>query len=353
MTEPLRRHLLDHPEDEAGLQVYADALFEAGDPLCALPGLGFEGWASELPGAVASRLLGPLCELDCRVEIVGGLLREVVLAEVSAEQLERLIGAPAWEGVRRVRLPSLGPEWGVPDLPPQAVLRLIGQPACRHVVELHDVSFAGFVQLCQLDRTFEVMSILELPAWRVDEVPALDPLRVRALRLCPERDEFRDEDQFVSQTLAWLQTYGRAIFDRLEVLVAPGDDACIPLLSRGAGAALRRVEASRWSATRDAEGWHAQVWHESAGALPYEELVRWQGIAQLHGLVARLAPLVRDFRLRVPLSPVEELRRFEVSARNKPVHFAPPHPGEAQVRAARGLPVLPLDAIVDADDMPW
>lgn len=312
----LRRRALENRDDSAAFFVLADALMSDGDELGA-----FILDDDALTPALQTRLLGRLEGRSDFWEFESGFLRTVELSPLPVQAFRSVIGLREWEGVNALRLNARRGRVGRSQ-PTEDVLRLITHEVCKQLRVIEDLDFEAFVGLCDEDRTFERLGVVGLPHWGVNTPLETGRLTVKELSLTGTVCE---------PAIAWLKTWGRAVFDKVEVLrldgpsLFPGNSSPagpsaamgLELVTNRPGSAVKEVIGRNWSATREGPRWHFDL------RLVEAHIMSLAQAAQLCALMRhRLSPIASRFSIRVPKFPEEELRKIREAAGAAPVEFA-------------------------------
>lgn len=312
----LRRHVLEHPEDLAAHLVLADALSEQGDAWGDYIGARVRGEPAALTEALKTRLLGRLEEHLSWWDVRCGFLRTARLAPMTVRAFRQLAGLSEWQGITRLGLPArLQPSpTGVFAMPVDAVRTLLTHPSCAQVQEVEGLGFGAFLELCELDRRYERVELSQLPKWGLHAPLHQGALAVGELVL-------RGSDVTLASAVAWLKTWGRAVFDRIERFRVEGPRAAgVEWLTGRAGTAARQLIGPDWSAAREAGGWHVEL----RGVVPPSGMEGLAALAMLPGLCAamsRLAPAATRFTMHLPDLDEGSLRQLREAAAGRPVEF--------------------------------
>lgn len=310
----LRGRVLDDPDDLEALRVFGDALMEAGDELGFHIAESLSGDEPPLSPELQTRLLGRLGSAVAACDVRHGFLRHVSLSSVNAKQLRGLIGRAEWEGVTSVSLGLRRRPRGAANAG-GLVLPLLRHPVCRHVRAVEQLGFEAFMALCETELRYERLHLVDLPYWGINTPLRRGTLSVRNLAL-----DGRGGD--LGSVLPWLKTWGRAVYDRVEVLVLGAEyGTSLEAVLDAPGASLRQIAAVDGTATREASGWHFgltlrlprnQV-HSANFVLP-----RVQALAER---IEHLQPLASRFTVRAPEAPLELLEGLTVAAAGRPIEF--------------------------------
>jgi hypothetical protein len=303
----LRHRALNHPEDIDAHLVFADALLTQGDELGAYISAMLMRGDGELTPGLETRLLGRLKDCVYFWDLESGFLRAVGLSQLRVQTFRSLIGVSEWEGVNRLALNTRIGRRGHP-LPSADVLRLVTHPSCSHLRILERLDFEAFVGLCEVTRQFERLQVVGAPQWGVNTPLAKAALRVTELEL---------EGQGIDAPVAWLRTWGRAVFDRVEVLriglvAAQG----LELVANRPGQSMKQVISRDWSATREGKAWHFDL------RLVGNSVMALYQSGQLRELMrVRLSPIASRFTVHVPELPGDELARIRGAAEGVPIEL--------------------------------
>lgn len=305
----LRQRALDNPHDVAAHLVLADALMSDGDELGEYISRTANGYETPLPPSLELRLLGRLRFNLEFWNLEYGFLRAVGLSPISLREFRALIGLAEWEGVTQVSL-NLRRHRRRASLPPEPVLALLTHPACRHLREIENLGFDAFLALCELEREYHRLHLIDLPHWGVNTPLERATLRVREL-------EFDGDSGF----LPWLKTWGREVFDRVEVFrVLSRGAAGLDLFAGRLGAACRQVHAHDWDATKEGDLWHFEL-HGFISPQVFSGLSCLSLVPKVCEFIRKAVPVAGRFTIHLPDLPEEQFELLRANAGVRPVEF--------------------------------
>lgn len=239
----LEKHVLEHPDDEAALRAWADALLEVQNPLGSYIMQCFTEFSEPpLPDELRDEVLGTFRFQDATCFTWRGVLREVsfyAAPDWDTEWGAAIAHDHRWRGVSTLALPPGGARDAQRWLP---ILR-----EAKALSRLHGVHFALFTALCEEQRSFDALTVTGQPTAGVLTPITTPRLQVKALTL---PGDFGDDS-----ALRWLVGSARPVFDSLEALTVDGVgiEHAQPLLL-SANPALLRIEGRHWSASRREAG---------------------------------------------------------------------------------------------------
>ncbi len=326
VLQALRGRVLEDPDDLEALRVFADALMEGGDDLGFHIAQSLRDEEAPLPEALEARLLGRLHRAVSSFEVRHGFLRGVSLHSITTRELRGLVGCSEWEGVTSLGL-AFRRRPRHRAMSAAAVLPLLGHPVCRHVRVVERLGFEAFVALCDVERRFDRLQLVDLPHWGVNTPPRHGTLSVRELVLAGRDDEF-------GAVLAWLRTWGRAVYDRVEVLeLGATYRGHLDSVLAHPGAALRQVVDHDWTATHEAGGWHVELRAGAPGRCVSLDHFH-ASVRELGARMERTTNCANRFTVRIPGVTEELLDMLEAAAANRPIEIHQEGPLELAVDEA-------------------